>query len=511
MTERRKLSGFGFLLEQLGIPTITIAKRLHVDPSLVSKWKSGDRRISKKSIFFDEIVEFLIEENDRQGGYILKDPLKKQYPLEDFEDPGKFRYFLQNMIADKNFSTSSNDFIGNKAVREVKAFLYEKGEGRRQAISNLLDMAEAQSDPGNIIYIDCEQYRWLLEDEEYTERWKERMLNLLRRGFKAKFIIHFMLHKDEVLRFFELCSPLIFHRNAEWFYHEFYDENVYWFSFFILEHAASVMGMSMDPQQSSTTVFTDPHSIMQHKNVVEMVMKSCKNMFVDIEPKDTLKLLGVVRPQPGRNETIYVYLPAPAFAFTDPEIIKVILLENNVIDEKIRYCMKANKLLTALMNDYLSRCDGETEIKVLFQLDEMYRKMFVGPFISCSLSLLAGRDIIVSRKQIARGIRCDVERMRKFPNLKIGLTLKENNIIDTNMNLWCKKNNWLVQMDEEGMRFCDENTIVNATSTVLEMMWRKNPFAYKKKEDVEAFLLKWAEDLEKSPYDSPIIPENLQA
>ena len=201
------MSGFGFLLEQLGIPTITIAKRLHVDPSLVSKWKSGDRRISKKSIFFDEIVEFLIEENDRQGGYILKDPLKKQYPLEDFEDPGKFRYFLQNMIADEKFSTPSNDFIGNKAVREVKAFLYEKGEGRRQAISNLLDMAEAQSDPGNIIYIDCEQYRWLLEDEEYTERWKERILNLLRRGFKAKFIIHFMLHKDEVLRFFELCSP----------------------------------------------------------------------------------------------------------------------------------------------------------------------------------------------------------------------------------------------------------------------------------------------------------------
>lgn len=61
------------------------------------------------------------------------------------------------------------------------------------------------------------------------------------------------------------------------------------------------------------------------------------------------------------------------------------------------------------------------------------------------------------------------------------------------------------------MRFCDENTIVNATSTVLEMMWRKNPFAYKKKEDVEAFLLKWAEDLEKSPNDSPIIPENLHA
>ena len=89
--------------------------------------------------------------------------------------------------------------------------------------------------------------------------------------------------------------------------------------------------------------------------------------------------------------------------------------------------------------------------------------------------------------------------------------MKENNIIDTNMNLWCKKNNWLVQMDEEGMRFCDENTIVNATSTVLEKMWRKNPFAYKKKEDVEAFLLKWAEDLEKSPNDSPIIPENLHA
>ena len=43
MTEK-KLSTLGYLMDRLGLSTAGLARRLHVDASLVSKWRSGNRR-----------------------------------------------------------------------------------------------------------------------------------------------------------------------------------------------------------------------------------------------------------------------------------------------------------------------------------------------------------------------------------------------------------------------------------------------------------------------------------
>ena len=51
MTER-KLSTLGYLMDRLGLSTAALARRLHVDASLVSKWRSGSRRLSAKSVYF---------------------------------------------------------------------------------------------------------------------------------------------------------------------------------------------------------------------------------------------------------------------------------------------------------------------------------------------------------------------------------------------------------------------------------------------------------------------------
>ena len=53
-----KLSPLGVILENLEIATSTLARHLHVDASLVSKWKSGDRKLAKNSVYFAEIVAF---------------------------------------------------------------------------------------------------------------------------------------------------------------------------------------------------------------------------------------------------------------------------------------------------------------------------------------------------------------------------------------------------------------------------------------------------------------------
>lgn len=78
MTER-KLSTLGYLMDRLGLSTAALARRLHVDASLVSKWRSGSRRLSAKSVYFDEVCRMLLEQNPMA----LTDALRSLVPLEE--------------------------------------------------------------------------------------------------------------------------------------------------------------------------------------------------------------------------------------------------------------------------------------------------------------------------------------------------------------------------------------------------------------------------------------------
>lgn len=50
-----------------------------MDASLVSKWRSGSRRLSAKSVYFDEVCRMLLEQNPMA----LTDALRSLVPLEE--------------------------------------------------------------------------------------------------------------------------------------------------------------------------------------------------------------------------------------------------------------------------------------------------------------------------------------------------------------------------------------------------------------------------------------------
>ena len=45
---RKPLTSLGYLMERLGISSAMLAKELHLDASLVRKWKRGSRSLSRR-------------------------------------------------------------------------------------------------------------------------------------------------------------------------------------------------------------------------------------------------------------------------------------------------------------------------------------------------------------------------------------------------------------------------------------------------------------------------------
>ena len=111
MTEK-KLSTLGYLMDRLGLSTAGLARRLHVDASLVSKWRSGNRRLNVKSVYFEDICEMLLEQ-DRTA---LCDALRSLIPLEEEAAPMDEAVLLRRVLTDRHFAVPRAFTLRTEAV-----------------------------------------------------------------------------------------------------------------------------------------------------------------------------------------------------------------------------------------------------------------------------------------------------------------------------------------------------------------------------------------------------------
>ena len=497
------LPPLGIMLNRLKVPVATLAKHLHVDASLVSKWKNGQRYLSSCSNHFESILDFFSAAKESDFSEDLKirviDMLKEFSPLKSIETDEELREHLRAFLLERPcFSLTNTAIEISRASCVARVLIYDGSEGRRRAVSDVLDIAESMTTPGQIIFTECEEYRWLLEDQDYALKWRDRLFKLLERGFKATFLIHFTVYQERFFLFFRLCNHLLFHRNLDWYYHEYYDDDIHWFSFFILEHARSVMGFSMGEEQCDTTVFADSRSIAQHKRVVEMVKRSCKPMFMDFKQGDLLPSLGELLKVDWHEGTIFAFLPVPLSAATHPALLEEILKDNNVSPAIIRRYLKENSLFEKMVaRQTQPGASSSDQMVTIYQIEAMSRRIDDGGFTSCSLTLMTGQPIKVTKEQYARSLLHVVEGIDQNPRNKVVLASEEDYVYLPEFNCWCKGKEWMVQMDLQGVRFCREDVMVRAAAGALEQCLRKIPPIRKQQAMVKQILLKMVKELRK--------------
>ncbi|EEG72782.1 hypothetical protein [[Clostridium] hylemonae] len=498
----KRLSPLGFLMECLNIQTVSLSRELHVDASLVSKWKSGDRSLNSNSMYFEDIIRFIMKVSEKSDHQLLSKALSEIYPLEGLEGSSSPEPFVRKLLFSEKLTLPNlKEFTAPGIQPKIQIGSCEQNSGRRHAVLKLLDYAETLPVPGRIIFIDSEEYGWLLEDEAFVRHFAEKMNVLLGRGFSARFVIHFSSYRQRFVRFFEMCNLLLFHRNVEWFYYEYYDENVFQFSQFILDKAISLLGISAGQDNSTTMVFTDTPSIIRHWTMAESVISRCEKLFVNFPVEkcaDVVEYIRVIR----KRGTLYAYLPAPAFVSAQSELLSEILTGNHIDPATTDQCLIVNQRMRDIVHtQFRGLEDAPERIVQILQLEEMERRAFRTPFISCSLTLLGGRQVNVTKPQYARCLRSLADALDKHENLEIVFLSEGDNAplpAIPEMNCWCKQNTWMVQMDQKGFRLSDEASIVNAASVTFERCIRRIPPKRKEKSSVTAYLLQLADTLERS-------------
>lgn len=494
--KQKSLSTLGYIMEQLNLPTVYMAQSVHVDASLVSKWKTGSRTLSSRSVYFDDIIQCLMAEGDKSEYRLLKRALSDLFPQETIHDAQQMETLLREALVRKTSHDSSTEHNRLLDTASIPVSVYEGNAGRRDAMNRLLDYAEAMTVPGEFIFLDMGNYSWLLEDPVYYTQFTDRILTLLHRGFHAKFIIHYASCNGYFTQLFHACSSLIFNRNMEWLCYRYYDEQIIQSSFFLLNRAVSLLGLSTGNTDCTTMIFTEHAQVIHHEMYVRQVLQKCTNLFSNYPP-DKLDDMLDFSIRFHMHGPMYAFLPAPVFIFSKKELLQEILEYNQIPDQKIRSYLDLNTRLKKQIYDVESAVPHEPFI-YLFQMEKMVQRASTAPFISQSLSLLEGKTIQITKQQYARMLTDLADDVIRYPHIQLYLVSEKDNIPIPSINCWCKKNCWMVQMDKHGLRLSEELSMVEAAASTLFQCIRQLPPQRRERKYIFGFLLNLIEELEKS-------------
>lgn len=497
MAKKRTLSMIGFFIDSLHIKTVAMAAALHVDASLISKWKSGKRILTDKSIYFDDVIAYFLAQSRSRGRHELEAAIQEICPQADVSEERRLEQHLRKILSG---STEQQATIPHVFTSEwnnaIPTLLFEGNEGRREAVSRLLDYAEHMTATGELLFLDLEEYAWLTEQPCYAQQFTQRMLSLLKKGFRAKFVLQNSTYQSGIQRLLYTASPLIFHRNVEWYCCEYHERNSINLSLFILNHAASLMGISVAGTEPTSMLMMDSTAVIHHELFIQQMIQNSRPLFQAFQPCDFTNMLQNIC-EFHQSGAFYAYLPSPAFLTARESLLRDILSDNGVSEQVIQQYLTLNAVFRSdISHNQSEQATLQKPFIYLFQLEEMKRRVQGDTFVSWSLSLLHGHDIYVSKKQYAQELRDLADDLVRHPNMRIAFVSETDGIVLPTINCWCKQNQWMVQMDRAGFRFSNEIEMIAAAASVLEECLQKVPPVRKDSQSVQKFLLELANELE---------------
>ena len=161
----------GHIMNLLGIQTSAMAQALHVDASLVSKWKSGARHLNKNSAYFDDVIDYILESGGDDRYEALRSALNDIFPQglsDDTNDDPDTEQLLRRALADGAAVQTVSDNRLTSGLTTIPTAVFDGNAGRRDAVKRLLEYACSMEEPGELTFIDSDEFRWMTDDREYS-------------------------------------------------------------------------------------------------------------------------------------------------------------------------------------------------------------------------------------------------------------------------------------------------------------------------------------------------------
>lgn len=285
-----------FLIKTFNSSNSKLARAIRVDPSLVSKWRRGNRTPAPDSPHVPLIISYFLNINALQHQKdALMDVLRSAYPaIKDFgsvqahkavadwlfmtEDTagsshvpppvGVHSISINNMFAKMSILSNISDTVdvmtpqakSDITIKPGEQGSYEvfKGlEGKRQAVMNFLSLVMSSPRPLELLLFSEEDLAWLVGDPEFFMNWGRVLRQVLLSGHKVTIIHHVNRDPARIMSVIDQWVPLHLTGRLESYYYPKYTEKVIKSTLFIARGTAAIIAVT--PENGHDTNYTFFH------------------------------------------------------------------------------------------------------------------------------------------------------------------------------------------------------------------------------------------------------------
>lgn len=327
-----------------GVTNSRLAKALSVDPSLVSRWRTGCRTPLKNTDYIRFIASYFVniakKESQRTSLLeLLALPVKTTA-----RDAGSLadllaRWLLGDSLVDTTVIGSFIERIGSFTARptvrpaaepeippsgaaQAAVNVYKGIEGKRESALRFLSLAAARTKPMTLLLFSDESIEWLTEDKSFYVKWGNLLYEIINKGHRIKIIHTIVRGLNEMLSAIERWLPLYMTGSIEPYYFPKYQEHIFKRTMYIAPETAVVYSNSLAGAQADSLQYfsNDSGTISAMTAEFNYFLSMCKplmKIYTQANYAESINLSLEFEEQPGECFTMSRY----ASAVTMPEAL----------------------------------------------------------------------------------------------------------------------------------------------------------------------------------------------
>lgn len=482
----KNISNLGYILKCLNISAKALSDYLHVDRTLVSKWKNGARKLNPETAYFQDMCHYFLKRNEGLNAKTLESLFACEYPQEQLKDLQFLKQCLEAFLLEASPVTQANyqKFLPPKAI-ETSLFQYRGDSGFYQAFLDFLDETIKSSFTQILYLFDAQNYSWVSEDSNYMGQVLERFKKLADKQIE----VHIIYTSAEITlgfaQFRLKCWSIFFEDN-------FHEHFMSWFNVVISRNSIFIsvkqlvlhsFALSDDKVERYTSIYIDEMALEYHNNLIQFVLSTAKSLEVKYDSKQFKIFIDENKFYKSRMEDVYIISALPRYNMMSKALLKEILEDNNT---SLEQCEKSADLYNQI--SYYEHKVTDKTIKTLFlYLPCIKTALTLERVPYYCISLLANKEITISNACFRKHLKELVGLLESRKNVQIVLCPEKSYIFDYNCSFICKRSTWLYSVQNKyisSIKFSTEPTLVDGFCQFINYHYDFIPSEYTERNSV---------------------------
>jgi transcriptional regulator with XRE-family HTH domain len=492
--ERHTLNRLAALMRAFDMHGKDLSKVIHVDESLVSKWKSGKRQLKPGSNYVDSIASYFLSV-DKSNKYVrIRKLLADSYEDIMRKSGDELLAYLKAWLTENGAGPEHDlydELRGSGFATTSVSYCFKGDVGRRRAVDFMNRYVMGCQPPLEIICFTTEDGRWFREDEEFYRHWLELQLALIEKGHIIQLIQPVNRTYEETADSIVRWLPLhMTGKVIDSYIPDYVVDSIRYTQFVVPGHLA-IWGFSSAnyTRQMNTWLTTDKDTLENCENIIHEYLNKAMPLFerfyFDMKARYINELTGMMqrRSQKYFHGSVTLYMPMSR------EIMSDVLKSNGISEKNIGKAMDTYDMVSSLNAGERCRYILNTET---------LRQLMSGESVDLlPLSFILGERVRADRESFRRIIR-------EFADLVLDNDLTEIAILDEDrkdefegINVFAQEGNKIhfmsTKSDNPFVLSVKEATVVVAVIERIKNLWNSIPGRMKEKEYAVSRILEIAE------------------